>query len=289
MSVLSASTTLSVEELKHRLVVAKEACIMAGKIQMEQDRSQLRIEIKSSSIDLVTQVDHACDEAIRNHLRSSFPNDLMLTEETYLNGQTIDLSHTWIVDPVDGTTNYAHGFPHFCVSIAFAVNGEPVVGVIYDPCRKELFSAIKGQGAWLESENKHAPIHVSQVPTMDQALLATGFPYDTVIKPLDNVPYFAAFLGKCHGVRRPGSAALDLAYLAAGRIDGFWEFRLAPWDIAAGALMVVEAGGFISGFSGEPLNFSDRHITILGGNHRKMLDEVIQVCQVVNQEKKMAN
>jgi myo-inositol-1(or 4)-monophosphatase len=258
-----------------KLQVARLACQVAGNIQKESYCQNIVVETKSSGIDLVTAVDRRCDEAIREVIASLCPDDELLTEETFEEGDFINLDRTWVVDPLDGTTNYAHGFPHFAVSIAYVVEGQPQVGVVYDVMKDELFHAIRGQGAFLNDR----PIRTSQVPHLGEALLATGFPYDTHIKPRDNMDYFLKFMSLCHGVRRPGAAALDLAYLACGRLDGFWELRLAPWDVAAGSIIVEEAGGVISDFFGEPINYGQRRINIVGGNSQAIHQEIVEICK----------
>jgi len=169
-------------------------------------------------------------------------------EETDVTGTE---SHCrWIIDPLDGTTNFAHGYPQFCVSIALEQQGQVVMGLVYDPLRRECFRAVRGQGATLNG----APILASTEIDLDKALLATGFPYDHREHADFYLNYFRAFMTRCQGIRRGGSAALDLCYVACGRLDGFWEFKLKPWDTAAGALIVSEAQGKLSNFSGEPFS-----------------------------------
>jgi myo-inositol-1(or 4)-monophosphatase len=273
---MEAQTThLNSIDLAQKLHVAKLACLTAGEIHKANYQTGICVETKSSGIDLVTAVDRQCDETITQILKDLCPDDLLMTEESFEEGDLINLDRTWVVDPLDGTTNFAHGFPYFAVSIAYMVEGQPQLGVVYDAMHNECFHAIRGQGAYLNGK----PIRVSGVDRLDQSLLATGFPYDTHIKPQDNMDYFLKFMTICHGVRRAGAAALDLAYLAAGRLDGFWELRLAPWDVTAGSLLVEEAGGKISDFFGNPLNFGVRRINIVGGNTPAVHQEIVDICK----------
>jgi myo-inositol-1(or 4)-monophosphatase len=195
--------------------------------------------------DFVTNIDMKAERAIIDVLRKAYPDHSILSEESGLDPKNED--YLWIIDPLDGTTNFIHGFPHFAVSIALKCKGRVEQGVIYDPIRQELFTASHGTGARLNSTQR---LRVSSKTTLEHALLGTGFPFrhpDLVAPYLET---FKAFLPTATGIRRAGSATLDLAYVASGRLDGFWEFGLKPWDIAAGALMIREAGGLISDFSG---------------------------------------
>jgi len=195
-------------------------------------------------LDLVTDVDHRSEETVVQFLAANCPEHGILTEER------VEIASRsgcrWILDPLDGTTNYAHGYPFFCVSLAFEQNGSPAWGGVYDPLRDELFTARYGQGACL---NEHE-VKISQTRDLGSALLCTGFPYDVHTSAENNIDHFVRFLKKARAVRRDGSAALDLCYVACGRFDGFWEMKLKPWDIAAGWLMVQEAGGRVTGFDG---------------------------------------
>lgn len=245
----------------------------AGKIQRDNFGSAVTQEIKASSIDIVTQIDLQCDELIRARLRESFPNDTILTEETFEENADIDLSNTWVIDPLDGTTNYAHAFPFFAVSIAYFKNDEPVVAVVYNPISDECFSANKGHGAYLNDQK----LSVSNYKPLNQCLLTTGFPYDVVEGNNDlYLSRFTAMLAKAQGIRRPGAAALDLAFLAAGRIDAFWEYKLSPWDVAAGCLLITEAGGVLSAIDGSGLNYSDRRIHIMAANSKALMQDMHQ-------------
>lgn len=272
---------IQLEELEIRLNIAKEAAREAARIQRENFHTNFLVEAKSSGIDLVTSIDKQCDQLIRTLIQerceaAGFGPQVLLTEETFIENSTIiDLEDAWIVDPLDGTTNYAHGFPHFAVSIAYAIKGSPCVGVVLEVSRNELFHAVRGHGAFLDD----TPLKPSAVTSLKQALLATGFPYDTHVRPEDNMGYFQKFLGVCHGIRRAGAAAVDLAYVAAGRLDGFWELRLSPWDVAAGALIIEEAGGLVSDFHGLPLNYGLRRINIAASNGGPLHDEIIDICK----------
>jgi len=221
-------------------------------------------------IDLVTEIDHQSEDLILEGIRSRFPGHAILAEESGKSEGFKD--HIWFVDPLDGTVNYAHNIPIFCVSIAYAHNGLTRLGVIYDPLRDECFSAERGRGAWMNG----APLHASAVTELVQGLLVTGFPYDTWDTSDDNFENFTRFAKMTQGVRRLGSAALDLAYVAAGRFDGYWEISLAPWDVAAGGLIAAEAGALVTNVDGGP-DYITRPLSILAatpGLHPLMLAEL---------------
>lgn len=197
-------------------------------------------------IDLVTEADHRSEDLIISNIRREFPDHSIITEES---GKLEGLrSQRWFIDPLDGTVNYSHGMPFFAISLAYAEDGLVQLGVIYDPMREECFSAERGKGAWLND----APMHVKDSPDLIHSLLVTGFPYDMWEKPDNNLDNFIELSRLSQGVRRMGSAALDLCYVAAGWLDGYWEIRIKPWDIAAGALLVEEAGGVVTKINGEP-------------------------------------
>lgn len=265
---------LTPENQADYLAVIQEAARQAGKIQMKNLGTTLTRHTKHSGIDLVTNVDYACDGAIRDLIRQHFPDDHILTEETFEEGQDIDLASTWVVDPLDGTTNYTHGFPYFAVSIAYFKDNDPKLGVVLYPSMDELYLAVRGEGASLNGE----AIRVSQTGEWQQSLIATGFPYD-VTKNRNNgyLDYFQKILSRAQGLRRPGAAALDLAYLACGRLDGFWEFRLSPWDVAAGGLLIEEAGGIVTDFEGNPLNYAQRRINIMGAGSARLHQAMLGV------------
>ena len=209
-------------------------------------------------INLVTEADLLSEEFIVGRIRRSFPGHDILAEESP--DTTKGSSFRWIIDPLDGTTNYAHGFPIFCVSIALEVDGEILLGAVYSPMLKELFVAAKGEGASLNG----SPLAVSRTADLAKGLLGTGFPYDLRETRDNNMNYFRALSMSAQAVRRPGAAALDLAYVAAGRFDGFWELRPMPWDTAAGWLLVTEAGGAVTDIFGAAYGLRSPHI--LGGN-----------------------
>lgn len=193
--------------------------------------------------EFVTQVDHAAERVIMETIRARFPDHGFIAEES---GYHAGTEYVWIIDPLDGTTNFIHGFPVFCVSIALRVRSQIEVAVVYDPCRQELFTAMRGAGAQLDGRR----IRVSKAAGLDGALIGTGFPYRSNVKWLPRyMPMLQTVMEQTAGVRRIGSAALDLCYVAAGRLDGFWEFGLAAWDIAAGSLLIREAGGLVSGLT----------------------------------------
>ena len=228
------------------LATAVDAVLRAGEMQMARFGTGLRVD-KKGAIDLVTDVDVAVETMFRAMVAERFPGHAVLGEELpEAVGAQSGSRYRWVFDPVDGTTNYAHGLPFFCASLALEVEGRAAVAAVFDPVRRELFTAERGAGAFLNG----APLQVSSAATLIDSLLCTGFPYD-VHETLDEViGLFAAFVGRARAVRRLGSAALDLCYVAAGRLDGFWEQRLHAWDIAAGALLVEEAGGWVSALDG---------------------------------------
>lgn len=223
--------------------VGVEAALAAGRILAEHSG---RVQVRhKGAVDLVTQVDLACEAAIRAVLEQHTPDVPVLAEEGGGSGGTT----RWIVDPLDGTTNFVHGFPWYCVSVALQVDGVLEVGVIHEPIRGRTYTAVRGQGAFCGSER----LRVSAVRTLDEALLATGFPYDRRDNAASYLPRIQAAMEAGQGLRRAGSAALDLTMVATGALDGFWEQHLKPWDVAAGALLVAEAGGIVEDLEGGPL------------------------------------
>jgi myo-inositol-1(or 4)-monophosphatase len=242
----------------------------AGALLREYYRRGVTAEYKGA-IDLVTEADRASEALILERLRAAYPDHAILAEESGAHQQAGPC--TWIVDPLDGTTNFAHGFPHFSVTLALQIEDAIEIGVTYDPLRDELFTARRGQGAWLNDR----AIRVSTTPRLDRALLCTGFPYDRRTNPLNNTQQFVDFLLRAQGVSRVGSAALDLAYVACGRIDGFWEFRLNAWDIAAGILLAQEAGGRVTEPDGTPVHqWTGRIVASNGLFHAEMIDVLAQ-------------
>jgi myo-inositol-1(or 4)-monophosphatase len=250
------------------LATAVEIVLRAGDIQLSRQQSGFRID-KKGIRDLVTEVDLECERMCRSVIAERFPDHDILAEELSSGpGQQATARHRWVFDPVDGTTNYAHGLPIFCASLALEVDGQPEVAAVYDPTRKELFTAERGQGAYLNGTS----LAVSNATDVLESLLVTGFPYDVHKRAGDLVGLFAAFLGRARAVRRLGSAALDLCYVAAGRFEAFWEQYLKPWDVAAGVLLVTEAGGRVSGMDGSPFNATAGHLVASnGGIHDEML------------------
>jgi myo-inositol-1(or 4)-monophosphatase len=243
------------------LATAIEAVTRAGAMQLA-GAGHLHIE-KKGAIDLVTEVDVAVERMFRALIAKRFPDHAILAEEFEARGDRERAArHTWVFDPVDGTTNYAHGLPIFCSAASLEIDGEAVVAAIFDPSRKELFTAERGVGAWLNG----APLRVSEADQLIDALLCTGFPYTVHEESRRLLDVFGAFLATSRAVRRLGSAAIDLCYVAAGRLDGFWEMQLNPWDISAGALLVSEAGGTVSDLSGAP--FDSRRGQIIASNGR---------------------
>jgi myo-inositol-1(or 4)-monophosphatase len=245
--------------------VAAEAVLKAGEIQRERYGTDFAVHRKGE-IDLVTEVDRACEEAILAILRRSFPSHDFVTEETLLDRK--GSSHLWFIDPLDGTTNFAHGYPFFCASVGLVVDGVRTAGAVYDPLRGELFTGERGGGAFLNGR----PLKVSKADGLIDALLVTGFPYDLHSNVEHRIRLFVRFARKARGIRRDGAAALDLAYVAAGRLDAFWEERLQPWDMMAGALLVEEAGGRLSRFDGSSLDLrADEVVASNGRLHDAML------------------
>ena len=229
------------------LNTAVKAARRAGQIinRASLDLSGLKVSNKQQN-DFVTEVDKAAEAAIIEVLLDAYPKHAILAEETGDSG-TADSDHQWIIDPLDGTTNFIHGFPQYAVSIALRHKGVLSHAVVYDPGRNELFTASKGGGAFLNDKR----IRVSKRAKLDEALIGTGFPYRSFDHIDAYLAIFKEMTRRAAGVRRPGAASLDLAYVAAGRLDGFWEFGLSPWDMAAGCLLITEAGGLVGDLAGE--------------------------------------
>lgn len=252
------------------LSTAIEAALAAGRIHRQFFRQDVRIE-KKGRIDLVTAADLAAERMFRDLIAGRFPTHDVLGEEGAHGGPHRGSRFRWIIDPVDGTTNFAHGLAFFCVAIALEVDGRVMLGVVYDPMGDELFVAERGHGARLNG----VPIRVTTCAAMVDALLCTGFPYTVREERRRQVHVFATFLEEAQAIRRLGSAALDLCYVAAGRFDAFWEERIHPWDIAAGALIVEEAGGRVTGMDGAPFDpFAGHLIASNGPMHDLMLATV---------------
>lgn len=248
------------------LETAVSAGQAAGRLLLEYARSGFRIHHKNP-INLVTDADHAAERLIIGHIRAQFPTHRFLAEEQG-RVEPAPSPYLWIIDPLDGTTNFAHGYPAYCVSIGLEYQGRCILGVVFDPSRDELFTATEGSGAQLNGR----PISVSDTATLGDSLLVTGFAYDIRETPRNNLDHFAKFALKAQGVRRTGSAALDLCYVAAGRFDGFWEVRLNPWDMAAGSVIVREAQGQLTDFSGTDLSIYRQELVASNGHiHQAML------------------
>ncbi|GAE29690.1 inositol monophosphatase family protein [Halalkalibacter hemicellulosilyticus] len=212
---------------------------IAGEEQVKRMDDELKIEQKSANIDLVTEMDVWTDEFFQENIRTFFPSDAILSEEA--GASAGESGYEWVIDPIDGTTNYAHRFPMFAISVAVKYEGETVVGVVHAPKLGESYTALKGKGAYLNGKK----IIVSERTQLTDSVIATGFPYDRATDPLNNVEQFNAVILQIGGIRRTGSAALDLCQVAAGRFEGYWEYKINPWDFEAGVLIVKEAGGVI--------------------------------------------
>ncbi len=262
---------------QRELAVAVEAAQAAGRLLMQEFGRPIRTTRKGA-IDLVTEMDTASERLIFEALHATFPDDGLLSEEAP--PEHLERPRRWIIDPLDGTTNYAHALPTFAVSIALEVDGTLVVGVIEDPVHGETFTATKGGGAFLNGE----AIRVSEVASLAEAFLATGFPYDIHTTSVTNLDHFEHFAKRALAVRRPGAAAIDLAHTACGRYDGFWELKLKPWDVAAGALLIEEAGGRVSMFWGEPLDIYRPEILASNGLLHEAMMEVLRMGRRPNDE-----
>ncbi len=247
--------------------LARHAALAAGAIMRDAPVRGVR---HKGTVDLVTEVDLACEAVIGTILSHGAPDIPILGEESAAAGAAVPPT-CWIVDPLDGTTNFVHGYPAYGVSIALQVDGELQLGCVHDPLRSETFTAVRGQGAACNGE----PIRVSGIDDVDRALLISGFPYDRRERAAYYLAFFQAFMERCQGVRRAGAASLDLCWLAAGRADGFWEFGLKPWDIAAGALIIREAGGRVTGMCGEALDLAGARIVASNGRIHPQLDEIL--------------
>ena len=249
------------------LAVATEAVLRAGRLQRERYASGVAVEYKGE-IDLVTEVDRACEQTILETIRGRYPDHDIVTEET-------DLAKTgsrfvWFIDPLDGTVNFAHSYPFFSASVALVHDGEIVAGAVYDPIRDELFTAEQGGGAHVNGR----PLKVSGAAALIESLLITGFPYDLHQRLEERLRFFNRVMGKARAVRRDGSAALDLCYVAAGRADGFWEEILKPWDMHAGRLILSEAGGRSTRLDGTPLGLGADGVVATNG---RIHDELVAV------------
>ena len=261
--------TRSERELKLYLDAAEEAARAAGTIVMENLDRRLKVDYKGR-IDLVTDADRASQECILDMLFRHFPNHEFLAEESERH-DIGDGHYLWVIDPLDGTTNYAHGYRCFAISIALLIDRESTIGLVYDPWGDEMFTATRGHGAFVNG----GQISVSDESDLEKSLLVTGFPYDIREGNITNLGLFNHLILRAQAIRRDGSAALDLAYVAAGRFDGFWELKLFPWDVAAGTLIVEEAGGTVSTFTGEPAALDSFDLLVTNGRIHEVLVQAI--------------
>ncbi len=252
--------------MKDYLDIALEACTKAGDIIRENFHKKKLIDYKGR-INLVTNVDREAEKVVVETIRNYYPKHNILTEETE-HAQNPGQEYCWVIDPLDGTTNYVHGFPFVCVSIALQKNNESIVGVVYNPILHELFFAEKGRCCVRNDEE----VHVSDNSDFPKALLATGFPYDMLNDERNNIKNLSKVIKKCRGIRRPGAAAIDICYVACGIFDGYWELELYPWDTAAGIAILEEAGGKVSKFDGSEFSIFDKEIAASNGHiHEEFL------------------
>lgn len=265
-------------QLKQIIIAAGEAALAGGAILKELYGKPHRITHKGA-IDLVTEADVAAEEAIINHLQAKCPGVEFMAEESSRPPETMPEVPTWIIDPLDGTTNFAHHFPWFATSIGYSEGGQVKAGVIYQPLLDELFLAVRGSGAWLNNKR----IGVSKTADLQQALLATGFPYNIKEKAEEVMDVLGTILPRTQGVRRAGAAALDMAYVACGRLDGFWEINLKPWDTAAGLVLIEEAGGKISDFSGNTYSPVGDEIVVSNSLLHDQLTALLASCATTEQ------
>jgi myo-inositol-1(or 4)-monophosphatase len=255
------------------LEVAREA----GQLLLNRFRTGFAVSHKGR-VNLVTEVDFAAEDLIVSRIRKAFPTHSILAEERHHANRAEGV--TWIIDPLDGTTNYAHGYPVFSVSIGLEINGTVEWGAVFDPTRNEMFSAHRGRGATCNG----VKLKVSKTTELEKSLLATGFPYDIQTSSKNNLDNFSAFAVRVQGLRRAGSAALDLCYVAAGRFDGFWELKLNAWDCAAGSLIVAEAGGKVTNFGGKSFSIYERQIVASNSLiHPKMISVLKDVPESTSQ------
>jgi myo-inositol-1(or 4)-monophosphatase len=255
----------------HLLQIAKKLGHDAGKMALKYQKHGFKTETKGRSNNLVTDADKACNDLIIKTISTNFPDHTIISEESeIMHG---DSDYKWIIDPIDGTSNFAHGIPLFAISIAVVYKGKPIIGVVEIPALKESFSAKSGEGAYLGTNR----IHVSKKNKMEECLFATGFPYERGSERSDMaMKLYKSFHGPSHGVRRFGSAALDLCYVAAGRFEGFFEYGLEVWDIAAGKVILEEAGGMVTNMDGSKLNPKDKNLLASNGLMHQQMMEIIK-------------
>ena len=247
--------------------IAVEAARLGGAVLQEQARRGFNVEHKDA-VNLVTDADRHAEQTIVEAIRAAYPDHRILAEERGAQAESTS-DYQWVIDPLDGTTNFAHGFPAYCVSIGLEYQGRCILGVVFDPTRCELYLGAEGEGATLNG----TPVQVSHTESLNAALLVTGFAYDIRESANNNLDHFSRFSLRAQGVRRTGTAALDLCYVAAGRFDGFWELKLHAWDTAAGIVIVQEAGGRITDFKGAPYSIYGKDLVASNALiHQEMLD-----------------
>ena len=262
------------ENIEKLLEVAKEAAYEAGEIQLSYLGKAKEIAYKSCMSDLVTVADKQSEEKIISIIKTYFPNHDILAEETGSHKEQ-NSEYLWVIDPLDGTTNFAHNFPHFAVSIGLVKNGKIILGVVFDPNKNELFWAAEGNGAFLNSNE----IKVSTISKLSESLVATGFAPAKKEALEENLEYFKQFMFKTQAVRRPGAASLDICYVACGRLDGFWEMKLSPWDVAAGTCIAREAGGLVTNFYSDDFDIYTRNIIASNGILHPQMKNIIEIKQ----------
>lgn len=254
--------------------MARKTALEAGGLLLRVQKKGFRIELKGE-INLVTSADRQAQDLIVSRLQKSFPEFGLLAEEGDFAPGPVSSEAMWVVDPLDGTTNFAHRLPVFAVSIALWEKERPVLGVVYHPALKELFWAVRDQGAYLNRSR----LAVSRTADPNASLLATGFPYDLRESEENNLNYFSEFATRVRAIRRMGAAALDIAWTAAGRFDGFWELKLFPWDFAASVLLLAEAGGRFSDFEGGPLDLNTPHVVASNGRLHDFILTTLAACR----------
>lgn len=268
----------SSQDLQRFLDIATEAALAAGAILRSHFGNLKSIEQKGASGNLVTEADHAAEAKVLGIIQHHFPDHAILAEEGGKLGNS-DSNYLWAIDPLDGTTNYAHSYPVFAVSIGLMVNNVPQVGVVYDPMRRELFQAATGMGAWCDVEKdgstERQPMRVSTTASLQESLLVTGFAYDRRQTSDNNYAEFCHLTDLTHGVRRGGSAAIDLVHVASGRLEGYWERGLSPWDLTAGMVLVQEAGGTVTAYDESPLEMASGRILATNGLIHQELSQTL--------------
>ncbi|MBN1293424.1 MAG: inositol monophosphatase [Candidatus Latescibacteria bacterium] len=265
---------LTHEEKKQLFEIACDAARQSGKILKDNFGKKKEISFKGR-INPVTNVDLLSEKTIIDVINTHYPDHDIITEESNL--KQSGSVYRWIIDPLDGTVNYSHNYPFFAVSVALEVNGIVEIGIVYNPVMNEFFRACRGEGAFCND----TPIFISDIDNLERSLLVTGFPYDINEKTYNNLAHFNHMMKYTQGVRRDGSAALNLCYCAMGRFDGYWEISISPWDIAAGILITTEAGGTVSKLDGNPLSVFDGELVASNG---KIHEKLVEHLQIVNRE-----